>query len=883
MAGVWDAYTTSVSPDAADNDNPWLEYAGGTYKRPKPANRNPLAIVNDTVITGINAGLGLARSVSDFASVNNPVSRGLQSIIDEGERNQSDLVKQNEGELGNAINEGGWEAAKGVGKYIVENPLQTAAKVVGNVGPFGRAISLGVRGAELAGLGAKGIIYAGRGVGGALGAAAGGGDAAQTAYQNVMDSPNIPDDQKEELAHKAARAASIPAAILGGAFGATGVTGNMVSRAAGQAAKHGILRTGATEFLQEFGEEGFGQLVGNLAAKQYDPSIDPMKGVVGSAVLGGALGGLGGAGYAALSGSHTPSNLLNPDTAPDDNAGNPSVNVNNPNVPLQDWINQQLNVKQDVSKDIAAKAHAKRQADIVAAMNEPSGRFANDENGIERELTMGEAADMGDPDSKEALTALQADHGDAEALAAGLKPSKNAKRLDNFNRLVDMKHLGLIDQSQFDQSVEQLNASKYGNVAKILDQIEKEHADKQKQQFSTKASEATQATPNVGEANVSTPAKTPVVSKSSIPSQRTDTAGGVASTGSTSIVGGGVSRAPVNTLAPNAEVSLLSNQTSQPTADLTTPVQTTAVAPVVTEPVVSRKRRVLASTLAPVQAFVAPAAAAPQVSTEAAPLQAHPGLSAEDQLAAAQATGNANELEAQHQEDSGQRLEETEQHKADTLASILKARFSKSKTPQRDIAIATAYIEALKNAPHGSKGLVTARIGQQFGIGVKAVQKIGDTTALVDSAVAMGLDPNSVRGLFEIGNNQNTNFGTATGGVTEALAQHGMANTEGENSGFDVENDLWKQGNSQVGDTANALIEAKHNEITALLNEIDAKKKIAEETGIDLSKEIAEAEALRLNDETVAKRGKYFALYDDETEEEVPIRPYCVVEVEDVD
>ena len=769
---------------------------------------------------------------------------------------------------------------------------------------------------------------------------------------------DILSNQREQTGGKAdlgsAAALGIPYAALNalGLEGAVGGRGLMRSGIAAldnvKGIKGGIARAAvaggkgaAEEALGETGQELANQ-AGRIAVDPNATFTDPeaLERYKQSAIGGGLLGGLGAGALGGWKRKEAPSNLLNPDTAPDDNAGNPSVNVSNPNVPLQDWINQQLNVKQDVSKDIAAKAHAQRQADIVAAMNEPSGRFANDENGIERELTMGEAADMGDPDSKEALTALQADHGDAEAVAAGLKPSKNAKRLDNFNRLVDMKHLGLIDQSQFDQSVEQLNASNYGAVAKVLDLIEKEHAAKQKQQaVSTKASEATQATPNVGEANVSPPVKTPVVSKSSIPSQRVDTAGGVASTGSTPAVGRGVSRAPINTLAPNAEVSLLSNQTSQPTADLTTPVQTPAPvqgqslydrigipmgpaqenakneilpidetillrkmivktvddglargktrqqivdqlvnltkdgitphdfsrindymtergvqeepkpAPVVTEPVVSRKRRVLASALAPVQAFVAPAAAAPQVSTEAAPLQAHPGLSAEDQLAAAQATGNATELEAQHQEDSGQRLEETEQHRADTLANILKARFSKSKTPQRDIAIATAYIEALKNAPHGSKGLVTARIGQQFGIGVKAVQKIGDTTALVDAAAAMGLDPNSVRGLFEIGNNQNTNFGTATGGVTEALAQHGMASTENENAGFDVENDLWKQGNAQegIGDTANAKDEAFANTISSLMNQRKSLQETAASTGVDLTEQIENIQTKLVN------------------------------------
>ena len=674
---------------------------------------------------------------------------------------------------------------------------------------------------------------------------------------------DILSNQREQTGGKAdlgsAAALGIPYAALNalGLEGAIGGRGLMRSGIEAldkvKGIKGGIARavvaggkSAAEEALGETGQELANQ-AGRIAVDPNATFTDPeaLERYKQSAIGGALLGGLGAGALGGWKRTEAPSNLLNPDTAPDDNAGNPSVNVNNPNVPLQDWINQQLNVKQDVSKDIAAKAHAKRQADIVAAMNEPSGRFANDENGIERELTMGEAADMGDPDSKEALTALQADHGDAEAVAAGLKPSKNAKRLDNFNRLVDMKHLGLIDQSQFDQSVEQLNASKYGAVAKVLDLIEKEHTAKQKQQaVSTKASEATQATPNVGEANVSPPVKTPVVSKSSIPSQRVDTAGGVASTGSTPAVGGGVSRAPINTLAPNAEVSLLSNQTSQPTANLTTPVQTPA--PVVTEPVVSRKRRVLASALAPVQAFVAPAAAAPQVSTETAPLQAHPGLSAADQVAIAQATGNDTDVKAQQEEDLGQRQEVTEKDRQDTRDAIFRKRFEKSENPARDIEIAQAYLTAQRNAPHKSKSAIKAEIAAQFGIGLSSIEKIGNPDALIRAGQALGIDYATTTDLFDAKTRRQVGLGgteTETGSVQSALTANGITSGETGNLGFGVENDLWKQGNSQVGDSTNALIEAKHNEITALLDTIEAKRKIVEETGVDLSKEIAEDEA----------------------------------------
>ena len=825
MAGVWDHYL-SPTPETENNDNPWLEYAGKKYTPPKPRNRNPLAVANDAVITGVNAGLGLGKAVSDFVSVDNPVSRGLQYVINEGEQNYSDIVKQNRAELNQDIEAGGMQAVKGVGKYIVQNPIQTAAEVIGNVGPFGRAVGLGVKGAQLAGLGAKGATYAGRGVGGALGAAAGGGDAASNAYEMVMNSPNIPDDQKEVLARQAAREASALPALIGGAFGATGLTGNIANRAAGKAAKHGILRTGATEFGQEFGEEGITQLSANLAARQYDPTIDPMKGVVGAATYGGFLGGLGGAGNSLLNRPSVPSNLLRPDTdqTSADDQNQPLLGLN-PNVPLQSWINQQTGV----TKPLNQNALKSRQADIMAAMNEPSGQFASDENGIERELTMGEVATRGyaPPKQTTAAPATTTEISDevqkaADVVGISLTNKKGTvvgQRVENLTRALKLLGEESITQDQFNETVDQIKKNRYGAVKKTLDQVEADVAAKADQ--AAKLAEAKQPRRVKKEADVSAPTIPAESINPSVPTGSPDTAGGLAASGSNAIVGGTNNSTAVLPNANSGEVSLLSGGASQPVT-----------------PVVRRKRVVNVAGLQPAQAYTADAT----VQDNVPPQAAAPGLSTEDQLAIAQATGNASELQAENDEETGLRLEETEQHRQDTVKAILAKRFEKSKDPARDTAIALAYIEALKNAPHNSKGLVKARIGQQFGIGVKSVEKIGDTVALVNAAQAMGLDPNSVRGLFEVSNNANTSLTgeQETGAVQKALAAQGVSTGEGENIGFGVENDLYKQGNAKegIGDTANAKDEAFANTISSLMDQIEALQEVASTTGADLTTQI---------------------------------------------
>jgi hypothetical protein len=237
--------------------------------------RNPLQFLNDTVVTTVNSGLGIVKGISDFVSVDNPLSRGLEYIIKEGEETYSPQVKQAEEELGQAMDEGGFDAVKGVGKYVLSSPVQTAAKIVGGFGPIGKAVKYSTIGAKSLGLGARGQGITGLGTGATLGGAAAGGDAASDAYDQVMNSPNVPEDQREAMARQAARQASVVPAILGGLSGATGLE-RIMSGARG-ITREGVRRTAGKEFLTEGIEEGGTKASANIAAMQYDPTIDPME------------------------------------------------------------------------------------------------------------------------------------------------------------------------------------------------------------------------------------------------------------------------------------------------------------------------------------------------------------------------------------------------------------------------------------------------------------------------------------------------------------------------------------------------------------------------------------------------------------------------------
>jgi len=326
----WEQSATPATPAAPKGRHAFEEFPTSleTYRSPyaltpedfkgpeKPPTRNPAAVINDYVIEAANAVLGLGKSVVDFAKPGTELAQNIQDLIDVGRRSQSLITQQAKQELEDAIEKGGWEAIRGAGGYVLKSPGLAAAQVAGSLGPVGRVI----RGATLLG-GAR----AGLAAGATIGAVTAGGDAAGNAYDMVNQSllqQGYDPATAHEMATSAARRASVAPAALGGVTGRFGV-----ERLFSGLGKGGAIRTGISEGLQEGVEEGGTQLSANVASQQYVPGLDPMRGVVGSATLGAALGGLGGAGVGLLHGQ--PVDILAGRTATD-TQGAPSATAPTP-------------------------------------------------------------------------------------------------------------------------------------------------------------------------------------------------------------------------------------------------------------------------------------------------------------------------------------------------------------------------------------------------------------------------------------------------------------------------------------------------------------------------------------------------------------------------
>ena len=800
-----------VSHDAT----PW-----GQFKEPKPATRNPFAVANDTVISTVNAGLGLVKSVSDFVSVDNPLSQGLDYIIKEGEENQSDVVKQSEAELGQAM-KGDWaEQLKGVGKYVATSPLQTAAKIVGNVGPFGRAVKGGVTLGEMAfGAGTTAARRTGQGIGGALGGAAAGGDAASSAYDLVMQSENIPEDQKEELARKAAREASAIPAAIGGFTGATGLTKVFAG------GKQGLTRESAKkiafqEARQEFGEEGATQLSANLAARQYDPTIDPMQGVVGSAALGGIMGGLGGGGFTALNNRAYESNILK--------TANPTADENQ-NPPLQLGFNPLAGtpiIFPDGTITLGSEQELQKRYNLPASQSTDTATGK----------TTPDALTSAEDPSGQTTTQVIADDVQAAASKIGLnlmsKGKPMQKRVDAFVRAVDLLGSGAIDRPTFDQTVEQLKKNRYAEVEKAFAQVEADFQEKQR-----KAKLGTfQRAPKPEDENVGTDVSATGGLTPSVATGGPDVSGGVASTGST-LTSGPVadvgSRVAGISPAGN-ETSLLGNVASESTT-----------------PVISRKKRITFETPQQGQAFVAPETLTEQ--DQGLPAERSAQTSLEDQLALGELTGNTAEAQALTEENLGQREDTNVTEDAVTQATdqILDKTFEGSKDKARDIEIAKAYLAAMKGAPEGYAIKAQAAIGAQFNIGPEAVRKIGNTTNMVNAAVSMGMTEAQARNLLGVADTAkggvSTTAGEKTGGLEDALTAVGVESAEGATGGFGYDDTrTWAQGVKGVGDTLNVKDEALANAINTIADKIEQLEALAQEVpaiATQLKAEIAELKA----------------------------------------
>jgi transposase len=294
----------------------WDQIESGTITPPKPEPRGFLGATNDYVIEAANAILGGGKALVDFAVPGTELANQIESLIQKGVESQSQVAQQAKQRLGEDIEAGGMQALKGVGSYVVENPALAFSQAIGsfaipagaikgaqlgaralgateraaaratNVGP----ITPAARAAAMQRAESRVGTGAGMGVGAVLGAGEAGGDAYEQVYQGLIDQ-GVDPEEAERQATQAARLAMPAPALVGAIAGRFGA-----ERAVATGTRGGsILRMAGSEAAQEFAEEGTTKLSANIAAGQYVDGIDPMKGVLGSAALGAALGGMTGA------------------------------------------------------------------------------------------------------------------------------------------------------------------------------------------------------------------------------------------------------------------------------------------------------------------------------------------------------------------------------------------------------------------------------------------------------------------------------------------------------------------------------------------------------------------------------------------------------------
>lgn len=348
MASFWD---TPAQREGYGGKSFWDEQEAPS----KPESRGFLGATNDYVIEAANAILGGGKAIVDFAVPGSELANQIESLIRQGEESQSDVARQAKQRLGEGIEAGGMEALGAVGSYIVENPALALSQAAGSF-----AIPLGaIRGAQLGarglGVGERAVARArevgpitrqtalaaerraidrvgttaGMGTGAVLGAGEAAGDAYGQVYEGLIEQ-GVDPAEAERQATEAARLAMPAPALVGAIAGRFGA-----ERAVATGSRGGsILRMAGSEAAQEFAEEGTTKLSANIAAGQYVDGIDPMKGVLGSAALGAALGGITGGAIGTI----TPR-----DNQPGSLLGGANDNLTGSRTPSGDSIRQAIN------------------------------------------------------------------------------------------------------------------------------------------------------------------------------------------------------------------------------------------------------------------------------------------------------------------------------------------------------------------------------------------------------------------------------------------------------------------------------------------------------------------------------------------------------------
>ena len=378
MAGIWDKLgeqppsnpeTTKGTP-AEPAGNVWEELNRQAINPPVPEKRGLGGALKDYSIELGAAALSLPKAGFDFFSPGSEAGANVGKAIDYLEAGKSQYLKAEQAELAKSMqSEDLLEQAKGAAQYVIRNPGAAAAQAIGSfIGP-GAAIKGGkILGGAL-NLSEKAAGRVALGAGSATTGVLAGGDAAGDAYQTVMNSPslaNLPINEREQMATDAARKASVVPFIIGAA---TGLTGAEKALATGTKS---ILRTGATEFASEAVEEGATKLSANIAAKQYAPETSIGSGVVGSAVLGGMLGGGTGLAIGAL--TKQPDSLLQGSTnistgyaSPDSNAIDKAIDSNSTEIAGPATTDIEIDrIRQQQAALDEANAVADQQAQVAA-------------------------------------------------------------------------------------------------------------------------------------------------------------------------------------------------------------------------------------------------------------------------------------------------------------------------------------------------------------------------------------------------------------------------------------------------------------------------------------------------------------------------------------
>ena len=279
--------------------------------RAKAPDRGVLGAINDNVIEIANAAAGGVSSIANMVSPGNRVSKFIEEeIIKPGEEAQSDAVKAEKRllrqDLQNA--QGATDEVGAYLSYLANNPGLAISQVAGSFAIPGVAARGATKLAGAAGLGQKAASRFGLGAVSATSGAMAGGDAAGSAYDLVKRTPKKILEQNaeyrelaatmgeeqalEEIATRAARNASALPAAIGATLGPLGaeriLAGAGRAKTASRVKNAGI--TGGIEAGTEGFEEGVTQYSGQKAASEFNPTIDPMKGVAGAATMGAVMG-----------------------------------------------------------------------------------------------------------------------------------------------------------------------------------------------------------------------------------------------------------------------------------------------------------------------------------------------------------------------------------------------------------------------------------------------------------------------------------------------------------------------------------------------------------------------------------------------------------------